>query len=43
MNPIDLVLLVVVAASALLGLVRGLVGVVASLVAWLGAGWAISR
>ena len=40
MNPIDLVLLVVVAASALLGLVRGLVGVVASLVAWLGAGWA---
>ncbi len=40
MNSIDLVLLVVIAASALLGAVRGLVGAVASLVAWLGAGWA---
>ena len=36
---IDLVLLAVVAASALLGAVRGLVGVIASLLAWFGAGW----
>ena len=39
MNAIDLVLLVVLAASALLGVVRGLVGTVASLVAWFGAAW----
>jgi len=39
MNTIDLVLLVVIAASALLGAVRGLVGAIASLVAWFGAGW----
>ena len=39
MNPIDLVLLALVAASAVLGAVRGLVGAVASLVAWFGAGW----
>ena len=39
MNTIDLVLLCVLAASALLGLFRGLVGSIASLVAWLGAGW----
>ncbi|AKC85956.1 CvpA family protein [Pseudoxanthomonas suwonensis] len=39
MNTIDLVLLAVLAASALLGLVRGFVGTVASLVAWIGAGW----
>ncbi|KAF1691138.1 CvpA family protein [Pseudoxanthomonas koreensis] len=43
MNSIDLVLLVVIAASALLGAVRGLVGAVASLVAWFGAGWAAFR
>ena len=36
---IDLVLLAVLAASALLGAVRGFVGVIASLVAWFGAGW----
>lgn len=39
MEVIDLVLLVVVAGSALLGTVRGFVGAVASLVAWFGAGW----
>lgn len=39
MNTIDLVLLAVLAASALLGVVRGMVGTVASLVAWFGAGW----
>ena len=39
MNPIDLVSLLLIAASALLGAVRGLIGVVASLLAWLGAGW----
>lgn len=36
---IDLVLLLVLVVSALFGAVRGLVGVVASLVAWFGAGW----
>jgi len=39
MNSIDLAVLVLVAASALLGALRGLVGTVASLVAWFGAGW----
>jgi membrane protein required for colicin V production len=39
MNTIDLVLLCVLAASALLGLFRGFVGTIASLVAWIGAGW----
>ncbi|UWX03703.1 CvpA family protein [Pseudoxanthomonas sp. NC8] len=39
MEVIDLVLLAVIAASVLLGAVRGFVGVVASLVAWFGAGW----
>ena len=39
MNPIDLVLCVLVLASALFGAMRGLVGVVASLVAWIGAAW----
>ncbi|GAB3514546.1 CvpA family protein [Pseudoxanthomonas daejeonensis] len=39
MEVIDLVLLAVVAGSALLGVVRGFVGAVASLVAWFGAGW----
>lgn len=43
MNAIDLVLLVVVAASALLGLMRGFVGVVASLLAWIGATWCAFR
>ncbi|WP_374013414.1 CvpA family protein [Pseudoxanthomonas koreensis] len=39
MNSIDLVLLAVVAISALFGVMRGFVGAVASIVAWLGAGW----
>lgn len=39
MNTIDLVLLCVLIASALLGAFRGFVGTIASLVAWLGAGW----
>ena len=39
MEVIDLVLLAVVAASALLGAMRGFVGAVASLLAWFGAGW----
>ena len=39
MNTIDLVLLCVLLASALLGLFRGFVGTIASLVAWIGAGW----
>ncbi|KAF1685460.1 colicin V production protein [Pseudoxanthomonas broegbernensis] len=43
MNAIDLLLLAVVAASALLGLMRGFVGTVASVVAWLGAGWVAFR
>lgn len=43
MNPIDLLLLVVVAASALLGVLRGFVGTVASVAAWLGAGWCAFR
>ena len=43
MNPIDLAVLVAIAGSALLGLLRGLVGTVASLVAWLVAGWIAFR
>ena len=43
MNAIDLVLLLVIAASALLGLMRGFVGVVASLAAWLAATWCAFR
>lgn len=43
MNAIDLVLLLVIAASALLGVVRGFVGVIASLVAWIGATWCAFR
>ena len=39
MNTIDLALLCVLLASALLGLFRGFVGTIASLVAWIGAGW----
>lgn len=39
MNTLDLVLLAVLAASALLGALRGLVGTVVSLLAWLCAGW----
>ncbi|MEO6102456.1 MAG: CvpA family protein [Pseudoxanthomonas sp.] len=37
---IDLVLLIVIGGSALLGLIRGLVGTVVSTAAWLLAGWA---
>lgn len=40
---LDWVLIVVVAASALLGLMRGFVGVVASLAAWVLAVWAALR
>ena len=40
MSPIDWVLLAIVAVSALLGLMRGLIGVLASLAAWVLAGWA---
>jgi len=40
MGAIDWVLLAVVAVSALFGLMRGFVGVLASLVAWVLAGWA---
>ncbi|KAF1691415.1 colicin V production protein [Pseudoxanthomonas jiangsuensis] len=39
MNAIDLVLLAVIAASALFGAMRGFIGAIASIVAWLGAGW----
>jgi len=42
-NAIDLVLLAVIAASALLGALRGFVGAVASIVAWLGAVWCAFR
>ena len=37
---LDLILFALVAASALFGLLRGLVGVLASIAAWLLAGWA---
>ena len=40
MVAIDWVLLAIVAVSAVFGLMRGLVGVLASLAAWLLAGWA---
>jgi membrane protein required for colicin V production len=40
MNATDLLLLGLIAVSTLLGLLRGFVGVLASLVAWLLAGWA---
>jgi membrane protein required for colicin V production len=40
MGAIDWVLLAVIAVSALFGLMRGFVGVLASLVAWVLAGWA---
>jgi membrane protein required for colicin V production len=43
MNSIDLVLLVIIAASALLAAFRGFVGTIASIVAWLGAGWCAFR
>ncbi|WP_342317108.1 CvpA family protein [Lysobacter sp. FW306-1B-D06B] len=43
MGAIDWVLLVVVAMSAVFGLMRGFVGVLASLIAWVLAGWAAFR
>ena len=43
MSAIDWVLVAIVGVSALLGLMRGFVGVVASLAAWLLAGWAALR
>ena len=43
MSMFDWVLLAVVAASALFGLMRGFVGVLASLAAWVLAGWAAFR
>ena len=43
MNAIDLILLLVVLASTLLGLMRGFIGVVASLLAWVAATWCAFR
>lgn len=43
MTGIDWVLLAIVAVSALFGLMRGFVGVAASLAAWVLAGWAAFR
>lgn len=43
MTAIDLVLLAIVAVSALFGAFRGLIGVLASLAAWILAGWAAFR
>jgi membrane protein required for colicin V production len=43
MSPTDWMLLAIVVVSAVLGLMRGFVGVVVSLVAWLLAGWAALR
>lgn len=40
MTPTDLLLLAVIGVSALLGLMRGFIGVLASLAAWMLAGWA---
>ncbi len=40
MTLLDVVLIAVVLVSALFGLLRGLIGVVASMLAWLLAGWA---
>ncbi len=39
MNTIDFVLLAIIGLSALLGTLRGFVGVVASVVTWVGASW----
>ncbi|MGH8085187.1 MAG: CvpA family protein [Lysobacter sp.] len=43
MSAVDWMLLVIVAVSALFGLMRGFVGVLASLAAWVLAGWAAFR
>ena len=43
MSAVDWVLLAIVGVSALLGLMRGFVGVLASLAAWVLAGWAAFR
>ena len=43
MSGLDALLLVIVGASALLGLMRGFVGGVASIAAWLLGGWAALR
>ena len=43
MSATDWVLLAIVAVSAVFGLMRGFIGVVASLVAWVLAGWAAFR
>lgn len=43
MNPVDLVLLAVIAASVVLAAFRGFVGTIASVVAWLAAGWCAFR
>lgn len=43
MTAVDIVLLAVVGVSALLGLMRGFIGVVASILAWLLAAWAAFR
>lgn len=43
MSTVDWVLLAIVAISALFGLMRGFVGVLASLAAWVLAGWAAFR
>lgn len=43
MTSIDLVLLAIVGVSALFGAFRGLIGVLASLAAWILAGWAAFR
>src|SRR3546814_15374400 len=43
MTATDLLLLAVIGASTLLGLVRGFIGVLASLLAWVLAGWAAFR
>lgn len=43
MSPTDWMLLAIVVVSAVLGLMRGFVGVVVSLVAWVLAGWAALR
>lgn len=43
MTGTDLLLLAVIGASTLLGLMRGLIGVLASIAAWVLAGWAAFR
>ncbi|MBP3982864.1 CvpA family protein [Pseudoxanthomonas helianthi] len=40
---LDLILFALISVSALFGLIRGLIGVLASMVAWLLAGWAAFR